>query len=67
MGTQLSILARGQRSLVGYGSQGRKESDMTERLTQVKQVWQRCCTMSPNVLRAERKLDLDFLLVWSST
>ena len=33
MGTQLSILARGQRSLVGYGSQGRKESDMTERLT----------------------------------
>ena len=52
---------------MGYGSQGRKESDMTERLTQVKQVWQRCCTMSPNVLRAERKLDLDFLLVWSST
>lgn len=33
MGTQLSILARGQGSLVGYGSRGRKESDMTERLT----------------------------------
>ena len=33
MGTQLSILAHGQGSLVGYGSQGRKESDMTERLT----------------------------------
>ena len=58
---------------MGYSSWGRKESDVTERLThkwnksgKVEQVWKRCCAMSPNVLRAERKLGLDFLLVPSA-